>query len=448
MQIHYHAAQGNIDAVKYDLHHRSDVSQHLDMSPYETMTPLMFAARSPFADIDMLQFLVNEGANVNVKSLDTSHTPLGLAAKSGNIEKVKFLLAVGADPNFQDSERYSSLIHAALTQSHKNRKQLFKILLNAGANPNVVTDYGESALNIVSRFADFECIKILIQAGVDPAPLQWTPLMEAVVFDTFEQVESQLSIADDLTTIDRWWRSAFGLSVAMGDVRKAKLLVENGCILSDDDIYWAVRNDNTNMLRWLLYIDAYPNAMDDYGLLIEASRYGATQCIKLLLDMGAKVETRRYVGDTAISSAQNSEIVRLLANAGEDINFINTEGYSILRSATEDANLSMVRDLLKIGADPNVSHLGETALWTAVKNDYYQIVKVLLDNGADPNFSTIDEWYPLQSAKTSEIVELLLNSGANPLKQDSLGRFASEYHDDSAIISILKRAERKRNRKK
>lgn len=59
----------------------------------EGLTPLSWAVINNH--LDVVEFLVEHGANVNFKD-DTDHTILHMAARTGNPEMVKYLLARGA----------------------------------------------------------------------------------------------------------------------------------------------------------------------------------------------------------------------------------------------------------------------------------------------------------------------------------------------------------------
>jgi serine/threonine protein kinase len=67
--------------------------------------------------LDMLQFLLDKGANPNL--FNNSHdTPLAQAAKNGFLEGAKLLLARGADPSHKDSKGHTPLDHAR-EQGHR-----------------------------------------------------------------------------------------------------------------------------------------------------------------------------------------------------------------------------------------------------------------------------------------------------------------------------------------
>ena len=67
----------------------------------DTRTPLHHAARD--GDVEAARRLIARGADVNARA-NGAHTPLMAVASYGEIEMVRFLLAQGADPTLRDAE--------------------------------------------------------------------------------------------------------------------------------------------------------------------------------------------------------------------------------------------------------------------------------------------------------------------------------------------------------
>ncbi|MBK8187458.1 MAG: ankyrin repeat domain-containing protein [Cellvibrio sp.] len=119
--------------------------------------------------------------------------------------------------------------------------------------------------------------------------------------------------------------------------------------------------------------------------------------------------------------------VRELLAQGADVNH-TTERGAVLHQVVTTKNLEMIRVLIDAGADVNkLDSYGRTPLGKVVfhpsisEKKRIQITKVLLDSGASPNIwrryngSSEDE-SPLIDAvqrKNFELVELLLSHGAN-----------------------------------
>lgn len=146
-----------------------------------------------FGDVSAIRFLLGEGA-----SLDTFGPNLDLngAAFHGHWRLCQFLLALGADPNAPLPDTGETPLHAALcTTERVAHNRVLKILLGAGANPNIATipgaetggfmrdvrTRGETPLHRAAAFGDEEAIRLLIDAGAaldardvnGDSPLTW-----------------------------------------------------------------------------------------------------------------------------------------------------------------------------------------------------------------------------------------------------------------------------------
>ena len=161
------------------------------------MTPLLFAAR--VGDAESARLLLAAGADAN-DSLPDGTSALVLAAHSGQGNVAIALLEKGADPNAMGIG-YAAL-HAAVLRSDLN---LVKALLAHGADPNIrmtkgtpvrrdTTDFnllapliGSTPYLLAARFLEPEIMKALVAGGANPKitmPNGATPLMLAVGMGT------------------------------------------------------------------------------------------------------------------------------------------------------------------------------------------------------------------------------------------------------------------------
>lgn len=117
--------------------------------------------------------------------------------------------------------------------------------------------------------------------------------------------------------------------------------------------------------------------------------------------------------------------------------FQNPKTQLLVSIVNEDTKT--VKELIDSGVDPNIEdpHNGETALWKAIGRNNPEIVEILLKAGADPNllgengelpltkaFRTGEsfkytimqsyEWIVSTISKNFKIIEMLINSGADP----------------------------------
>lgn len=103
------------------------------------------------------------------------------------------------------------------------------------------------------------------------------------------------------------------------------------------------------------------------------------------------------------------------------------------------APLTMVRDLLELGADPNRPvQDGFPSLIEALsldRADKVERVRLLLDFGADVNQRGINDWTPLHYAVTlrnADAVRLLLKRGADPALRTRIDECSTPLEDAEA----------------
>lgn len=174
------------------------------------VTPLLFAARN--GDAESARLLLAAGANAN-DSLPDGTSALVLAAHSGQGNVAIALLEKGADPNAMGCG-YTAM-HAAVLRSDLN---LVKALLAHGADPNIkmtkgtpvrrdTTDYnllapliGSTPYLLAAKFLEPEIMLTLVAGGADPKitmPNGATPLMLAVGMGTsFEESRRGINVID------------------------------------------------------------------------------------------------------------------------------------------------------------------------------------------------------------------------------------------------------------
>ena len=89
-------------------------------------------------------------------------TSLILAVMGNREDRLKFLLAQGANPDVQDYEGWTALMHAS-----RQKDDMFKILLappesSSGADPNIQNREGETVLIYASMKNRINIVKILL----------------------------------------------------------------------------------------------------------------------------------------------------------------------------------------------------------------------------------------------------------------------------------------------
>lgn len=135
----------------------------------------------------------------------------------------------------------------------------------------------------------------------------------------------------------------------------------------------------------------------------------------LLIAAGASVNAKDNVLDTPylLAGAEGyNEILQMTLENGADIYDTNRFGGTALIPAAEKGHLETVKILINAGVDPNhVNNLGWTALMEAVllgdgSQVYQEIVQTLIEAGANPNIPDKKGRTPLDYSKEKDFDEM------------------------------------------
>lgn len=228
------------------------------------------------------------------------------------------------------------------------RTKCLKLLIESGAEIDHQDGTGASALLHAASDTSLEAIKMLLNAGADPA------------------LEDEYGINALMSTLTKGWFS---------DATRA--CIELLLFDSRVDINTIGRNLGGRAVT---------------TALMEAADAGDTAAVKFLLDKGADIEVANDDGDTAFVMAcisersrmeRKEECVRFFISKGVNIERIDHEGKTPLMRAVGEGVTEVVEILLNAGANVNVQDdQGETALFLAISNNP-EIFRLILDATPD-----------------------------------------------------------------
>jgi uncharacterized protein len=177
------------------------------------------------------------------------------------------------------------------------------------------------------------------------------------------------------------------LALYYGKNEIADLLLARKDAMEPLDVFEAAAFGRTERLKDLL--DQEPRLANEYASdgffpLGLAAFYRHEDAVRILLDRGAEpnLAARNAMNVAAIHAAAASQslaIVRLLIDAGADVNQRQESGFAPLHEAAATGQLELVRLLLDHGADRSATTAdGRTALDMAKKENHRDIEQLLI----------------------------------------------------------------------
>ncbi|XP_023215585.1 protein TANC2-like [Centruroides sculpturatus] len=294
--------------------------------------------------------------------------------------------------------------------------QINKLLMKAKADPDFITDYlnGSSALSCFSYYGCMDLVELLIKHGADC------------------NIKSKLG------------QTALHLAAEKGYISIIRILIENGCQINHVDkngataLVLAASKGHLEIVRHLLSYKL-PDIIKSFSqntekALIASILGGHYDICKFFLESKTLLNymdpESGHTPLTAACTVGHRDIVELLIKHGTPINVKNKNGVSVMACAVSEGHLDIVQYLLNYirpnELDKQVDEKSRTPLMIAASKGKIDIMDVLVSKGGalittkDENGFSALSWASMNGQ--IQAITWLLERGADINGTDSFGR--------------------------
>jgi len=344
----------------------------------------------------IVERLIAAGVSANATG-PYGETALHTCAHSGKVEAAKVLMAHGASLDAGDSWRGQTPLMWAAAQRHPD---MMRALIEAGADVNARSTIiawerqrtseprdkwlppgGLTPMLFAAREGCVDCVKVLIGAGADPNivdPDQYSPLVMALINGHFDVAGALIDAGANLDMEDKAGRTALWAAVDAHTIPTSNRPAprETDDTLGSMDIITKLLDRGAKVDVPLRAQVPYRTKLDRGGdgvlgvgttPLLRAAKAGDVPVIKMLLDKGANARKTTRNSVNAIMMAAN------VAAREEDMTG---------RNKTQKEAIESIRLLLAAGTDINgVDNQGRTAAHGAALWGWTDVIRFLNENG-------------------------------------------------------------------
>ncbi|XP_043922219.1 serine/threonine-protein phosphatase 6 regulatory ankyrin repeat subunit A-like [Protopterus annectens] len=398
----------------------------------------------------VVKALLQKGAHVDAKTKD-NYTALHISVQHCKPLVVQTLLGFGAQLQLKGGKAGETPLHIAARIAEGEK--VAEMLLKSGADVNLEQENGETAMHIAARYGNLKMIQSLIEEGGDltrQSKVGENPLHIAVRHCHLHLVEEILTyLANEknhseavmcVNQENEVGETPLHLAAAIKkdmipsdeeDIRIIRILMDYDAdinaasrLTSETPLHYCARVGNKEVLLEILkhipanrmQLSINKQAKNGWSPLLVAAEQGHTEIIKLLLQNHARVDvfdehdkaalhlaaenghdqiadillwhkafvsTKNKLGLTPLHlAAQNgyNQLVKLLVETHmASIDAMSLTKQTPLHLAALNGQLDVCNSLLKMKADANATDIhGQTPLHLAAENDHSEVVKLFL----------------------------------------------------------------------
>ncbi|XP_018122170.1 provisional ortholog of ankyrin repeat domain 52 L homeolog isoform X1 [Xenopus laevis] len=397
----------------------------------------------------VVKALLQKGAHVDARTKD-NYTALHIAAENCKPQVVQTLLGFGAQVQLKGGKAQETPLHVAARI--KDGEKVAEMLIKSGADINVEQENGETAMHISAQHGNLKMITALIEEGGEPtwqSKNQENPLHTAVrhchlpiVEVLLQHLINERGRADAVGCVNqanKAGETSLHLAAAVKkemihtkeeDVKIIGILMEH-----DGDIS---RPTNTTLETPLHYCARVGNE----DVLLEMIRHISSSRMQQTMNKQAKNGRSPLL---VAAEQGHTGIVRILLQNQARVDVFDEHGKAALHLAAENGHDKIADILLKHKAFVNAkTKLGLTPLHLCAQNGFNHLVKLLVGtHSASIDAMALTKRTPLHMAALNgqlDVCNSLLNMKADVNATDIEGQtplhLAAE-NDHSEVVKVF-----------
>jgi ankyrin repeat protein len=335
-------------------------------------TALMMAART--GKVDALRVLVEAGADLNAKETWGGTTPLMWAVSEGHLDAVRMLIAAGADVNARSHyvaaangrgfEGRTPLANAAdakpadfasgwltplMIAAREGDVESARVLIAAGADVNAVAGDGKTALALAIFNGNYEAASFLVDsmADVNTADAQrFTPLFWAVDRRNMETAPNfpWMATTDPLPLIRKLLDAGADPNALVNNTPRARMREGSPRIVFATALMRAAFAADLELVKLLLAHGADPSIISRDGETMVSAAAGLAFI---------------HGYHRGKSEDERLEVVKVFVELGNDVNQQDDYGITPLMAAANIGHVKVIQYLVDKGADLSAHDLGK-----------------------------------------------------------------------------------------
>ncbi|XP_014825685.1 PREDICTED: caskin-2-like isoform X4 [Poecilia mexicana] len=258
--------------------------------------------------------------------------------------------------NYQDSDGFSALHHAALTGT----TELLSLLLDSQATVDIKDINGMRPLHYAAWQGKPDSVLLLLRGAASvnaPSHDGQIPLHLSAQYGHYEVSEMLLQHQSNPCLMNKAKKTPLDLACEFGRLKVAQLLLSSNMVSallegergndsldspSTTPLHLAARNGHKDVIKLLLKAGIDINRATKAGTALhEAALYGKTEVVRLLLDAGINVNLRNTYNQTALdivnqftTSTASRDIKQLLREASSSLQVRAVKDYWNLHDPT------------------------------------------------------------------------------------------------------------------